>query len=98
MEKRKFSREEKLKILKEALGQGVKVTLNKHGVYPATYYNWKRKYDAMGDIGLQHSMTKERLKEIRRLEKEISTLKEMVVEKDLTIKMQQELIKKSIAK
>ncbi|MBV6473143.1 MAG: hypothetical protein JPMHGGIA_01416 [Saprospiraceae bacterium] len=49
-------------------------------------------------LGLQHSMTKERLKEIRRLEKEISTLKEMVMEKDLTIKMQQELIKKSIAK
>lgn len=94
MERRKFNREEKLRILKEARENGVKVTLNKHGVFPATYYNWKKKYEEMGEPGLQHSMTKERLKEIRRMEKEIATLKELVVEKDLTIKMQQELIKK----
>lgn len=94
MERRKFSREDKLKILKEARENGVKVTLNKHGIYQATYYYWKRKYDEMGEQGLQHSMTKERLKEIRRLEKENATLKEIMVEKDLTIKMQKELLKK----
>lgn len=40
--------EEKLQILKEASEQGVTVTLEKYGVYPATYYTWKRKYDSMG--------------------------------------------------
>lgn len=94
MERRKFSREEKLKILKEARENGVKVTLNKHGLYQATYYYWKRKYDEMGDEGLKHSMTRERLQEIRRLEKEIDAYKQLVAEKDLTIKMQQEMIKK----
>lgn len=94
MERRKFSREDKLKILKEARESGVMETLNKHGVYPATYYSWKRKFEEMGEKGLQHSMTKERLQEIRRLEKEIAAYKELVAEKDLTIKMQQELIKK----
>jgi len=98
MERRKFSREEKLRILKEARENGVKVTLSKHGLYQATYYYWKRKYDEMGDEGLKHSMTKERLQEIRRLEKEIEAYKQIVAEKDLTIRMQQELIKKSIAK
>jgi putative transposase len=94
MERRKFSREEKLKILKEARENGVKSTLSKHGLYQATYYYWKKKYDSMGEEGLQHSMTKERLQEIRRLEKENASLKEIMAEKDLVIKMQQELIKK----
>ena len=39
MEKRKFSKEEKLKILKEASEQGVKNTLDKYGLYPPTYYS-----------------------------------------------------------
>jgi putative transposase len=35
--KRKFSKEEKLQILREAEEKGVKATLEKHGIYPATY-------------------------------------------------------------
>ena len=35
--------EVKLKIIAEAKIEGVKVTLDKHGVYPATCYSWKRK-------------------------------------------------------
>lgn len=34
--KRKFSKAEKLKILTESKKNGVKVTLEKHGIYPAT--------------------------------------------------------------
>ena len=97
MERRKFSKEEKVRILREARDHGVKETLSKHGLYPATYYYWKRKYDEMGEPGLQHSMTKERLKEVRRLEKENAKLKEIMAEKDLVIKMQQEMIKKKYA-
>jgi len=35
MEKRKFTTEEKLKIIKEASEQGFKVTLEKYFVFPA---------------------------------------------------------------
>lgn len=94
MKRIKFSQEEKLKILKEAHQNGVKVTLSKHGIYQATYYYWKRKYEQMGEQGLKHSMTKERLQQIRRLEKEVTAYKQLIAEKDLTIKLQQELIKK----
>lgn len=41
MKKRTFSKEEKLQILEEAKKQGVQPTLDKHGIYPATYYSWK---------------------------------------------------------
>jgi len=62
-EKRKphKSKEEKLKIIKEASIHGVRETLNKYGVYPATYYTWKRKFESMGEEGFSHGMTKERL-------------------------------------
>jgi len=94
MKRRTFSKQDKLKILKEVSEHGVKITLDKHGIYPATYYSWKRKYEEMGDSGFRHGMTKERLKEIRRLEKENARLKEIVAEKELQIKMQQETIVK----
>jgi len=45
MEKRTFTKEEKLHLLKEASEQGVTATLEKHGIYPATFYSWKKKYD-----------------------------------------------------
>ena len=43
MNKRTFSKEEKLLIVKEASEQGVKIVLEKYDIYPATYYSWKNK-------------------------------------------------------
>ena len=95
MTRRTFSKEKKLQILQEAKAEGVKMTLDKYGIYPATYYSWRKKYEQMGEQGMDYGMTKARLKEIRRLEKENAVLKELMVEKDLKIKMQQEIIKKN---
>jgi transposase-like protein len=47
--KRTFSKEEKLSIFKEASEQGLKVTLDKHGLFPATFYSWKKKFEQMGE-------------------------------------------------
>ena len=62
MKKRKFSKEEKLKILHESKEFGVQVTLDKYGVYPATYYSWRKKYEQMGESGFRHGMTLAHLK------------------------------------
>ncbi len=94
MSKRKFSKSEKLKILKEAKSKGVKMTLEKHGIYPSTYYSWKRKLSSMGEKGLSHGMTPAHLKEIRRLEKENQTLKQIIAEKELESKLKDDLLKK----
>jgi putative transposase len=93
-ERKKFSKEEKLRIIEEVAAQGVKVTLDKYGVYPATFYEWKRKVEAMGEKGLDWGMTPEHLKEIRRLEKENQQLKELVAEQQLESKLKDELLKK----
>ena len=57
MKKRKFSKEEKLQIIKEASDQGVTLTIERHGIYPATFYSWKKKFDTMGEDGFRHGIT-----------------------------------------
>lgn len=95
MNKRTFTKEEKLRIIKEASEQGVKVVLEKYDLYPATYYSWKNKFEEMGEIGLQHGMSPQHLKRIRVLEKENSAIKQLLAEKELEGKLKSELLKKS---
>ncbi|MCK9292275.1 MAG: transposase [Bacteroidales bacterium] len=97
MEKRKFSKDEKLQIIKEAGEQGVTITLGKYGIYPATFYSWKKKFETMGEEGFRHGMTVEHLKEIKRLEKENSMLKKLLAEKELEGRLKDEMIKKKYA-
>ncbi len=94
VQKRKFTKEEKQRIVKEAQSNGVTSTLDKYGVYPSTYYSWKKKLDTMGEKGLSHGMTPAHLKEIRRLEKENQLLKEIIAEKELESKLKDDLLKK----
>lgn len=94
MKKRTFTKEEKLKILEEVKKNGVQATLDKFGIYPATYYSWKKKFETMGETGFQHGMTPMHLKEIRRLEKENNLLKKLLAEKDLEAHLKDELLKK----
>ena len=56
-DKRTFTKEEKLQILKEVEKNGVKSTLEKFGIYPATYYSWRKKFEQMGEAGFRHGMT-----------------------------------------
>jgi len=95
--KKSFSKAEKVSILKEANKVGVKVTLAKYGVYQATYYYWKRKYEELGEGGMDHGMTKDRMKRIRELEKEVVVLKQIVAEKELESHLKDELLKKKYA-
>jgi len=97
MKKRKFTKEEKLQIIKEASEQGVNLTLEKYGVYPATYYSWKKKFETMGEAGFRHGMTPAQLKEIKRLEQENEMLKKILAEKELEGRLKDEMLKKKYA-
>lgn len=92
------TKEEKLKIIKEASLHGVRETLDKYGVYPATYYSWKHKFEEMGEEGFAHGMTKERLQKIKELEQEVDLLKQLLAEKELESKLKDELLKKKYPK
>ncbi len=91
---KKYTKKEKLAIIREASRQGVKVTLEKYNLYPATYYYWKRKLTEEGEVGLDHGMTRAKAKQIKELEKQILDLKVLLAERDLEIKLQQDMIKK----
>jgi putative transposase len=91
---KKYTKSEKLAIVKEASKNGVKLTLEKYNLYPATFYYWKKKLNEMGEEGLTHGLTKERLAIIKRLEKENQALKEIIAEKELESKLKDELLKK----
>jgi len=62
--RKRYSTEEKIKIVKEASTNGVRFTLEKYGIFPATYYSWKRKFVQMGEQVFAHGMTKKRLARI----------------------------------
>jgi len=96
-EQTRKTKEEKLQIIKEANEKGITTTLEKYGIYPATYYSWKKKFDEMGVDGFRHGMTPDQLKEIKRLQKENQQLKELLAEKELESRLKDELIKKKYA-
>lgn len=91
---KKFSKEEKLKILEEAKIQGVKVTLAKYNLFPATFYYWRKKLTVYGEEGLSHQVIKNHEHLIKKLEKENETLKMLLAEKELESRLKDELLKK----
>ena len=97
MKKRTFTKEEKLKIIKEASELGINPTLEKYGIYRASYYDWKKKLEEMGEEGFHHGMTPKHLKRIRVLEKENNALKQLLAEKELENKLKGDLLKKKYA-
>lgn len=97
MKKRTFTKEEKLRIIKEASENGVKATLEKYDIYPASYYDWKKKFEQMGEEGFIHGMTPAEKKRIRELEKENALLKQLLAEKELENKLKDDLLKKKQA-
>ncbi len=91
---KKFTQEEKLKILKEAKEKGVGVTLSKYGVYQATYYYWRKKFLVYGEEGLQHRQQRDLQKKLKQLEEENKKLKELLGKKELESELKDEMLKK----
>ena len=88
---KKFTKKEKLDIIKEAKEKGVKVTLDKYDIYPVNYYYWKNKVLADGETGLDHRTMNDRQQKIKRLEKENQALKILLGEKELESKLNQDM-------
>ena len=91
---KKFTKQEKLDILKESEKHGVKATLDKYGLYPGTFYYWKKKLLIYGEEGLEHRTLKAQESQIKQLEKENEKLKILLAEKELEAKLKDELLKK----
>ena len=95
---KKFTTKEKIKVIQEVRLKGLKPTLAKYGLYPATYYYWKRKYLTSGVTGLEHVKYDMKSKLIEKLEKENMQLKILIGQKELEMELKDKLLKKTFHK
>ena len=89
---KRWSKQDKLSILREGMQEGVLVTCRKHEVSTATFYNWKKVYDTYGEAGFAQNGSADR--DYRKLEEENRRLKKLLVEKELALEVQAERLKK----
>ena len=90
---KKWSKQEKIKILEAAEQEGVISACRKHDVSTATYYNWKKVYDQHGEAGFKQNKSAESQR-YKKLEEENRILKKLLVDKDLALEAQKEVVKK----
>ena len=88
MKKSRFSEEKIISILREA-DVGVKVAelARKHGISPATYYQWKSKYGGL-DVS--------QLRRLKELETENARLKKMYAELSLNHEAFKDAVEKKV--
>lgn len=91
---KKFTKAEKLAIIKEAKEKGIPPTLAKYNVYRGTFDYWNKKYLVYGDDGLDHRKQKDLEEVNKKLEKENAILKVLLAEKELESKLKDEQLKK----
>lgn len=90
---KKWSKKEKLTILKAAEEEGVVSACRKHEVSTATFYHWKKIYEQHGEAGFQQDKPSSG-QQYKKLEEENRRLKKLLVDKDLALEVQKELLKK----
>ena len=91
-----WSIEQKERILLDVQRIGVVAGCRKHEIDPSTYYNWLEKYQASGIEGLEDRRGKTNEHLLRKAEKENKLLKEILAEKELELRMKDELLKKKM--
>jgi putative transposase len=88
---------EKERILLDIQRLGIIIGCRKYNLAKGQYYEWLNRYNALGIEGLEDRRGKNLDHQVKRLEKENSMLKELLAEKELEMKMKDELLKKKIA-
>ncbi len=94
--RKKWSTSEKLAIVNHFKTWGATRTAREFGVSPGSIYNWNEAYEAHGEAGLSGKIKEQtESDELRALRRENDALKKLVAEKELRLRIQQEMLKKS---
>ena len=96
-QRRKWSFEEKLFIIREVERCGLVQTMRQHQIAASTYYKWKEKYDLYGEEGLKQAY-RQSDPELKRLQIENLRLKQLLADKELALQIKDELLKKTISR
>ena len=93
-ERRKFTAEDRLSILKEVEREGRANTLRKYNIAPSLYDRWRKKYLNDGLKGLKDSH-KHIDPEVHALQEENDRLKRIIAKQALELEVKSELLKKT---
>jgi putative transposase len=93
MKYKKWTLEEKLKIIASSEEIGVVETCRKYSVSTGTFYSWKKKFDNKGEAGLKVTYDA-RSKELKAAEEENRILRKLLSDKNIELEVQRELLKK----
>lgn len=90
-----WSTAEKLEVLNYSKQNGITKASREFEVSQASIYRWRDQYEENGEAGLSKSAKKKESDELRRLKRENDELKKLVAEKELRLRIQSEMLKKS---
>ena len=93
--RRSWSLTEKLEAVQLMKKEGVGKTSRQLEISSTTLYKRERHFDEHGEKGLMSKLISDRNPELEKLKKENHELKMLVAEKELIIRVQNELLKKS---
>jgi len=93
--KKRYTKEEKLKIILEAEAEGTEITIRKYGVYSSTFYTWRKRYRIEGEKSLERKKRTTRDDHyIKKLEDENALFKQLLAESEMKSALKDELLKK----
>lgn len=90
-----WSQDEKLTIVEYYKEHGAAKTSKEFNVSSANIYNWVSHFEKGGSSSLSGTNSTDKDKEILRLQREIQAYKEIIAEKELSLRIKDALLKKS---
>ena len=93
--RRTWSLAEKLEALQLLKKEGIGKASRQLEISSTTLYKWKTLFEEHGDKGLNQKPIADKNPELEHLQRENRELKMLVAEKELTIRVQSELLKKT---
>jgi transposase-like protein len=93
--RRNWSVSEKIEALQVLKKEGISKASRQLEISVTTLYKWQRQFESSGESGLSEKQHSKRNLELEKLKKENRELKFLVAEKELTIRVLNELVKKN---
>ena len=93
MKYKKWTLEEKIKILSCSEEIGIVEACRKFSVSTGTFYSWKKKFDLKGEEGLKVTYDT-KSKEHKQTEEENRVLRKLLSDKEIELEVTRELLKK----
>lgn len=94
--RKSWSTSEKLEIINYYKKWGATKASREYSVSIPSIYKWKAAFEKEGKIGLSSKeKTSQNSRELKRLRRENDQLKKIVAEKELRLRIQEEMLKKS---